>query len=229
MALEYVIDVESTGLTEDDRIVELGAVEIVDRKITGRVFQSYVNPECSVDREAFEVHGLSDEFLRDKPLFSVAGREFLNFIKGGVVVAHNAGFDVGFIDREIALAGGTTRLATFCEGIIDTVPLARSVFPGQRNSLDALCKRYKIDLKGRELHGALHDCQLLAMVYLLLTQTQNALSLSEQDSGAEHLPAFNPAEYPPLVVTSLTENQLSEHNAYLKRLNSACEQGHVDW
>ena len=170
---QIILDTETTGLSPEagHRIIEIGAIEIVDRKITDNNFQTYLNPKRNIDPGSIHVHGITDEFVADKPEFQEIMQEFLDFIKGTVLVMHNAPFDTAFINRELALAGHNKELHEICE-IKDTLPMARKIHPGKRNSLDALCSRYGVDKSNRDLHGALIDAKLLAQVFLLMTGGQ---------------------------------------------------------
>jgi DNA polymerase-3 subunit epsilon len=176
---QVVLDTETTGLETElgHRIIEIGALEILDRQLTGNKLHYYLNPERAIDAGALEVHGLTSEFLADKPLFAGIACEFLEFIDGAELVIHNAAFDIGFLDYELSMAdpglGGVEDRAR----ILDTLELARELHPGQRNNLDALCKRYSIDNSNRTVHGALLDAQLLAEVYLAMTGGQSSLGL----------------------------------------------------
>ncbi|MDT8428583.1 MAG: DNA polymerase III subunit epsilon [Pseudomonadales bacterium] len=184
---QIVLDTETTGLDplQGHRIVEIGCVEIVNRKLTGRHLHIYLNPEREVDEAAFEIHGLSNEFLQDKSLFAQVAREFIEFINGAELIIHNAPFDVGFLDNELQrLQAGYKNIADYAS-IIDTLSMARKKHPGQRNNLDALCKRYGVDNSQRDLHGALLDAEILADVYLLMTGGQTDLSLSMEEPNRE--------------------------------------------
>ena len=163
------LDTETTGLhaASGHRIIELGAVEIIDGKLTGNDFHVYLNPKRNIDPSAMEVHGITDKFVANKPEFNEIMQEFINFIQGAKLLIHNAPFDVSFINQEFSLAGLSKTIEDFCE-IIDTLPMARQLHPGKRNSLDALCSRYSVDKSCRKLHGALIDAKLLGEVYLLL-------------------------------------------------------------
>jgi len=174
---QVVLDTETTGLepAQGHRIIEIGAVEIIDRKLTGRHFHKYVNPQREVDDGAFEVHGISDQFLADKPLFDAIVEEFVTFLSGCELIIHNAGFDVAFLDHEFArLPGPHRNVAQLCS-VTDSLALARHKHPGQKNDLDALCRRYQVNNSSRTLHGALLDAEILADVYLLMTGGQTAL------------------------------------------------------
>ena len=175
---QIILDTETTGLdaARGHRVIEIGCVELAERRPTGRVFHRYLNPQREVDRGAAEVHGLTDEFLADKPLFAQVAGEFLAFIDGAELIIHNAAFDVGFLNAELSRLGpGGGTIGDRCS-VLDTLKLARERYPGQRNSLDALCKRLGVDNSGRDLHGALLDANLLAEVYLALTAGQGEMS-----------------------------------------------------
>jgi DNA polymerase-3 subunit epsilon len=178
---QVILDTETTGLEvqRGHRLVEIGCIELVQRRPTGRTFHTYLNPERPMDEGARAVTGLDDDFLADKPRFADVVAEFLEFIDGAEVVAHNAAFDAGFIDAELARAGvARARLADYA-GVLDTLALAREKYPGQRNSLDALCKRLGVDNSHRDLHGALIDASLLADVYLALTAGQGQFGFEQ--------------------------------------------------
>jgi DNA polymerase-3 subunit epsilon len=186
---QVVLDTETTGLSWErgHRVVEIGCIELIERRPTGRRFQRYLNPGREMDLGAQEVTGLTLEFLQDKPLFAQVAMEFLEFVRGAELLIHNADFDVGFLDNELSLLGeGYGRLRDHC-AIVDTLGLARERFPGQRNSLDALCRRLGVDNAHRTLHGALLDAELLAEVYLSMTAGQGDLGLSM--APAAHAPA----------------------------------------
>ncbi|WP_417689773.1 DNA polymerase III subunit epsilon [Pseudidiomarina sp.] len=185
---QIVLDTETTGLdpTRGHRIIEIGAVELIGRKLTGNTFHVYINPQRVVEQEAIEVHGITNEFLQDKPVFSQIADEFLQFINGGELVIHNAAFDVGFMDHEFALLrNGTGKTTDYCK-ILDTLMLAREMRPGQKNNLDALCRAFGIDNSNRTFHGALLDAELLADVYLAMTGGQTKLELASQKKNHQH-------------------------------------------
>ncbi len=179
---QVILDTETTGLdpARGHRLVEIGCIELIERRRTGREFQRYLNPERSMDFGAMEVTGLTDEFLRDKPLFRQVVDEFLAFVDGAELVIHNAAFDMGFLNSELALVGALGRLEARC-AVLDTLALAREKFPGQKNSLDALCRRLQVDSSHRRLHGALLDANLLTDVYLALTAGQGDLGFEVAD------------------------------------------------
>lgn len=182
---QVVLDTETTGLEPSlgHKIIEIGCVELVDRRLTGRHYHQYINPEREVEEGAIEVHGITNEFLADKPLFAQISDEFLAFIKGADLVIHNAPFDVGFINHEFSLLKPPLADVGDVCSVTDTLQMARKKHPGQRNSLDALCQRYGVDNSQRDLHGALLDAEILADVYLLMTGGQFALGLHGDAEG----------------------------------------------
>ncbi|HAD48512.1 MAG TPA: DNA polymerase III subunit epsilon, partial [Idiomarina sp.] len=176
---QVVLDTETTGINpaEGHRIIEIGCVELIDRKPTGKHYHVYINPERVVEQEAIEVHGITNDFLTDKPVFAQIVDDFLGFIKGAQLVIHNAPFDVGHMDAEFSrLQAGYGQTTDYCS-VLDSLQLAREMRPGQRNSLDALCKAFEVDNSARELHGALLDAEILADVYLAMTGGQTDLNL----------------------------------------------------
>lgn len=181
---QIVLDTETTGMNmigvhyEGHRIIEIGAVEVINRRLTGNNFHMYLKPDRLVDPEAFGVHGIADEFLADKPMFADIADEFLEYIHGAELVIHNASFDIGFMDYEFGmLKRDIGKTETFCQ-ITDSLAMARKMYPGKRNSLDALCNRYEIDNSKRTLHGALLDAEILAEVFLMMTGGQTSLAFS---------------------------------------------------
>ncbi len=204
------------------KIIEIGCIELIDRKFTGRQYHQYVNPQRLVDPEAMEVHGISDEFLQDKPLFANIANDFID------LVIHNAPFDVGFMDREFGQLSGYPKTADICT-ILDTLVLARKMHPGQRNSLDALCRRYGIDNSHRELHGALLDSEILADVYLLMTggQTNLILDSAASSQGKEGVVAsavkIDAALASQLKVWGVSEIEQKEHDSVLELLTNKSE------
>jgi DNA polymerase-3 subunit epsilon len=224
-ARQIVLDTETTGLEPEDghRVIELGCVEMVNRRPTGRTFHQYLNPHRTIDPGAVEVHGLTNEFLADKPAFEDVVDEFLEFVEGAELVIHNAPFDVGFLDHELRLSGKKQSMGGVCR-VLDTLVMARQRHPGQRNSLDALCKRYDVDNSRRELHGALLDAQILADVYLIMTGGQAALSLDTASGDATESQTQRRAERPPgveLVVLRAGEDERRRHDDCLDRLDQA--------
>ncbi|UCD69273.1 MAG: DNA polymerase III subunit epsilon [Betaproteobacteria bacterium] len=180
---QIVLDTETTGLdpTLGHRIIEIAAIEMVSRQITGRDYHCYVNPEREIDPGALEVHGISREFLADKPKFADIAPDFLKFIEGSELIIHNAPFDVAFLNAELEQAGREP-ITEFCEMVTDTLKIARELHPGKRSSLDALCERYAVDNSARTLHGALLDTRLLAEVYLAMTRGQESLLMEVENS-----------------------------------------------
>ena len=216
---QVILDTETTGIGAEfgHRIIEIGCVELIDRKLTGKHFHVYLNPLREVDEGAFRVHGISTEFLRDKPFFGDIVEDFLQFIEGSEVIIHNAPFDVGFLKAELKQAKWTKPLQHYCS-IFDTLTLAREKHPGQRNSLDALCKRYDIDNSNRTLHGALLDAEILAFVYLAMTGGQTNLFIDEDLSST---PSQAGVHVAPAVLTSTSSvhyanvDELARHTDFL--------------
>ncbi|ORU90560.1 MAG: DNA polymerase III subunit epsilon [Cycloclasticus sp. symbiont of Poecilosclerida sp. M] len=226
---QIILDTETTGLEpkQGHKIIEVGCVELVNRKLTGNNFHFYLNPKRFIDDGAIEVHGLTNEFLEDKPLFEDIADKLHDYLKGAEIVIHNAPFDVGFINNEYALMGSEhDDMKTWCE-ITDTLQMARKMFPGQRNSLDALCKRYEIDNSQRQLHGALLDAEILADVYLMMTGGQGSLLMGDEaltsDSNAKKLDRSKLK----LTVVKATPEELLEHEERLKSI--ATESGDCLW
>lgn len=225
MSRQIVLDTETTGLetAQGHRIIEIGCVEVAERSLTGRHFHVYINPEREVEDSAVAVHGLDNDFLADKPVFAAIVDEFLEFIRGGELIIHNAAFDVGFIDHELNLLGKIKdRVADLCT-VTDTLAMARRKHPGQKNTLDALCKRYGVDNSQRDLHGALLDAEILAEVYLAMTGGQTALSLDS--NGAEGgavsgIRRLSP-ERPALKVVAASDSEREAHEAFLETLRKA--------
>lgn len=185
---QIVLDTETTGIDpkQGHRIIEIGCVELIDRKLTNNHYHQYIHPEREVEQEAIAIHGIKNEFLEDKPKFVEIAGDFLDFIKGAELVIHNAPFDIGFINHEFGLLNqGLGKVTDYCS-VIDTLALAREKHPGQKNNLDALCRRYFVDNSARDLHGALLDSEILADVYLLMTGGQTSLGLGasgQEDNG----------------------------------------------
>ncbi len=232
---QVVLDTETTGLevSQGHRIIEIGCVEIIDRKLTGRHYHQYIKPQRAIDQGALEVHGITEEFLADKPVFSRIADEFLDFIRGSELVIHNAPFDIGFMEAEFKLLDPTSApVSSYCK-ITDSLQLARSKHPGQRNNLDALCQRYAVDNSNRTLHGALLDAEILADVYLLMTGGQTSLGLSAEEEsggvGSSKLSAIRrlPKERPQLRVIKPSEEEIVAHEARLDVLGERCEEGAV--
>jgi len=226
---QIVLDTETTGLehSQGHRIIEIGCVELIDRKLTGRHYHQYINPQRDIDDGAAEVHGITQDFLADKPLFSEIAQEFLEFISGAELIIHNAPFDLGFLDAEFKLLNqGHAKINTLC-GVIDTIVMARKKHPGQKNNLNALCKRYGVDNSQRDLHGALLDSEILADVYLLMTGGQTALRLgADEQAGAEGQVRVNhvSSERRRLKVIHANEEELVAHQDTLQQLQKASGQ-----
>jgi len=229
---QIVLDTETTGLEPSDghRIIEIGCVELVDRRLTGSTWHQYINPDRTIDAGAIEVHGITNESLADKPRFAEVSEEFLAFIRDAELIIHNAPFDVGFINHEFSLLDTSPGVVTDYCTVLDTLTLARRMHPGQRNSLDALCRRYDIDNSRRELHGALLDAEILADVYLGMTGGQVSLSLDGHvDQNGERqstLRRLN-TDRRPLKVVRATPEEGEAHNDRLDALDKACDSGSV--
>ena len=224
---QVVLDTETTGIGEGHRIIEIGCVEVIERKLTGRHYHVYINPQRPIDEEAAEVHGITNEWLEEQgaPVFAQIADDFRNFISGAELVIHNAAFDVGMMDAEFSrLNLSPTR--DFCS-VLDTLLLARDMHPGARNSLDALCKRYGIDNSHRELHGALLDSEILADVYLIMTGGQTDLALADEsdsedgevelDLGDVQVDASN------LKVIRASADEVAAHEAFLDLIDKKSE------
>ena len=221
---QIILDTETTGLeaAQNHRIIEIGCLELVGRRPTGKRFHRYLNPERDIDEGALEVHGITRARLEPEPKFAEVAAELIEFLRGAELIIHNAAFDIGFLDAEFArLPGEPVTVAALCT-VVDSLALARQMHPGQRNNLDALCKRYNVDNAGRQLHGALLDAQLLGEVYLAMTGGQVALRLGEsgsaqnRDEGAVARPLSRPATA--LRVVAATAEEELAHQAFLDLL-----------
>jgi DNA polymerase-3 subunit epsilon len=220
---QIFLDTETTGLSADngDRVIEIGCVELFNRKLTGNNKHFYLNPGRESHEEALKVHGITSEFLKDKPKFDAVADELMDYLQDAEIVIHNAAFDVGFLNRELELIG-RPKFKDYVANVIDTLVMAKEMFPGKRNSLDALCSRLGVDNSGRTLHGALLDAELLADVYINLTRGQNALMI---DIGEDELPgaavesmdlsAFG------LPVLSANEQEMAAHEDILKQIDKS--------
>ena len=218
---QVVLDTETTGMNKDGtiylghRIIEIGCVEVINRRLTGRHFHAYIQPDRLVDPEAVVVHGITDVFLKDKPLFADVADEFIEFIKGADLVIHNAPFDVGFMDQEFRFLNKKTQATEEMCTVTDTLVMAKKMFPAKRNNLDALCDRFGIDTKHRVLHGALLDAEILADVYLLMSGGQAKLNLAGNDSGVVSYDRRARANQSPLTVIYATETESEDHKGRL--------------
>lgn len=222
---QIILDTETTGLepTQGHKIIEIGCVEMINRRLTGKHFHVYINPQREIDDGAIEVHGITNEFLQDKPLFKDIAKEFIDYVKDSELIIHNAPFDIGFLDHELkSLPDDLGIMSDYCS-VLDTLVLARQMHPGQKNSLDALCKRYFIDNSHRELHGALLDSEILAEVYLgmtggqsdlTLTHKQDYLTAGRDNEGIRRLPENRPA----FKVIAASEKEMTQHRKYLNEI-----------
>lgn len=227
---QIVLDTETTGLDpkQGHKIIEIGCVELLNRKLTGNHFHVYINPQREVEAGALEVHGITDEFLADKPLFSAVADSFVEFVKGAELVIHNAPFDIGFLDAELSdLNQGYKAMSEYCS-VLDSLMMARKKHPGQKNSLDALCKRYFVDNTQRELHGALLDAEILADVYLMMTGGQSNLALvGENADTAEGEVKIRrlPTDRKLLKVVKANSSEIVEHEQRLKDIENSSKEG----
>ena len=235
---QIVLDTETTGLepSHGHRIIEIGCVELVDRKLTGNTFHKYINPENKkVDQGALEVHGITDEFLSDKPFFADIYDEFFEFVNGSQLIIHNAPFDVGFINHEIALLeqklGQAIEKIDTCCSILDSLKLARDNHPGQKNNLDALCRRYFIDNSNRQLHGALLDSEILADVYLAMTGGQTSLTLDDSSGGENGSDTIRrlDSNRTVLKIQMASKEEINSHEEYLTLLEQKSGHAPIWW
>ena len=226
---QVVLDTETTGLEIEagHRIIEIGCVEIVGRKLTRRHYHQYINPEREIDDGALEVHGITSQFLSDKPRFSEVWEGFLEFVDGSELIIHNAAFDMAFLNQEMSLLPSRPgRMTDYCS-VVDSLELARAKHPGQKNNLDALCKRYSVDNSQRTLHGALLDAEILADVYLLMTGGQVTLGLGDdtQSESSVGVSAQLDPDRPPLRVIRATPEEMAAHEEKLDQLDKKSESG----
>ncbi len=223
MSRQIVLDTETTGLSAEggDRIIEIGCVELIGRKLTGNNLHTYLNPERDSHEDALKVHGISNEFLRDKPKFAEVAADFLRYVEGAEIIIHNAAFDVGFLNKELQRLGQPA-FETFVESVTDTLAMAKQLYPGKRNSLDALCDRLGVDNSGRTLHGALLDAELLADVYINLTRGQEALLIDlgdvSQPGAAQARIDLSGFELP---VLAASDSERAAHETVLAEIDKA--------
>lgn len=230
MRRKVVLDTETTGLDprQGHRIIEIACIELVSRRQTGHHLHKYINPERDIDAGAAAVHGITLDFLADKPKFADIAEEFVDFVRGAELIIHNAPFDVGFLNAELERLG-MVPIETICHCITDTLKMARELYPGKRNNLDALCERYSIDNAHRTLHGALLDTELLAEVYLAMTRGQNILMIEPETlSCTASEEAARSGARKPLVVVRATAEELAEHDRVLAGINKE-SQGKCLW
>ena len=233
---QIVLDTETTGLevSQGHRIIEIGCVELVDRKLTGNHYHQYINPQREIDQGAIEVHGITTDFLADKPLFERIAADFIEFVAGAELIIHNAPFDLGFLNNELQRMGSANARLEDTSAVIDTLVMARAKHPGQRNNLDALCQRYMVDNSQRDLHGALLDAEILADVYLTMTGGQTALQLSDNGGdGSDGLAQVEQiirldADRKPLPIVRASAEELAAHDAQLDAIASGSG-GKVLW
>jgi len=221
---QIFLDTETTGLSPEngDRVIEIGCIEMENRRLTERTLHLYLNPERKNSEDAVKVHGLTDEFLADKPVFAAIVDEFIEFVSGAEIIIHNAAFDVGFLNEELRRCGKPT-FSTHVSGIIDTLVMARDMFPGKSNSLDALCRRLEVDNSNRTLHGALLDAGLLAEVYIRLTRGQDSLAMDVigEDRGGPGVAGAADLSVFTLPVLAASEAELTAHERVLGEIDKA--------
>ncbi len=224
---QIVLDTETTGLSAEngDRIIEIGCVELLNRKLTGNNLHRYINPERDSHEDALKVHGISNEFLRDKPKFAQLADEILDYLSGAELIIHNAPFDISFLNKELERLGRKP-IKAYIDGVIDTLVMAKEMFPGKRNGLDALCDRLGVDNSSRTLHGALLDAELLADVYINMTRGQDALIVEEgiptEVSLGEELVQVDLSRLE-LPVLTANEQEAAAHDAVLADIDKACK------
>ena len=221
---QVVLDTETTGLNpqQGHRIIEIGCVELIGRRLTNNTFHVYINPDRIIDAGAIEVHGITNEFLQDKPRFEDIADDYLAFTEGAELIIHNAPFDLGFLNHELAMLQGVNKTVEDYCTVFDTLPFARKKHPGARASLDALCKRYGIDNSHRELHGALLDAEILAEVYLAMTGGQfSLLDFDEENEKKNQGIVRLPTDRPKLKVISCSEQELEAHHQRLEAIEKA--------
>ncbi len=228
MSRKIVLDTETTGLepSQGHRVIEIGCVELINRRLTGNNYHQYIQPDREIDDGALQVHGISNEFLKDKPRFNDIADDLMNYLKGAELVIHNAPFDVGFLNHELKrLADGHGVISDHC-GVIDTLVMARKMHPGQKNNLDALCKRYDVSNTQRELHGALLDAEILSEVYLRMTGGQVGLALDSEQSAVKEDGVASPSrissDRAPLRVINASKEELTAHTQFLEKMGDAC-------
>ena len=230
MNRQIILDTETTGLdvTRNHKIIEIGCIELIDRKFTGKKFHQYLNPNREIDQGAISIHGITNEFLKDKPFFKDVKDDLLQFIEGSELIIHNAPFDIGFLEHEYKKAKHPVTLSDLCK-IFDTLLYARRLHPGQKNSLDALCKRYSVDNSSRDFHGALLDARILSDVYLSMTGGQISFDLSKDNtnkSRGNHINEKNSSGE--FIVSTASEDELRDHKELCEIINNASD-GRCIW
>ncbi len=220
---QIVLDTETTGLNAKmgDRVIEIGCIELLSRNVSERSFQRYLNPEREIEEGAAKVHGLTAEFLADKPKFAGVAKDFIEYVSGAELIIHNAAFDLEFLDQELSMAG-LKKLSEYCPSVIDTLAMARELHPGKRNGLDALCERYGVNNSHRTLHGALLDARLLAEVYLSLTRGQESLVM-ELEAPSDASVAAARIDAKKLTVLRATDVEADAHERILDAIDKAAK------
>lgn len=214
---QIILDTETTGLEarQGHRIIEIAALEMHNRRLTGNHFHRYLNPDREIEEKAMQVHGITVDFLQDKPRFAEIAAEFLDYIRDAELIIHNAAFDVGFLNAELDMAGRSA-LASVAGNVVDTLAMAKTLHPGQRNNLDALCKRYGIDNANRTLHGALIDCELLAQVYLAMTRGQESLIMDTAHNNTLDQSRLASSVRPRPVLARALAQEIEAHDGVLQ-------------
>jgi DNA polymerase-3 subunit epsilon len=228
MTRQIVLDTETTGLepSQGHRIIEIGCVELINRRLTGNNYHQYLQPDREIDEGALQVHGISNEFLKDKPRFTDVVDDLMSYLKGAELVIHNAPFDVGFLNHELKLVGNELGVIADHCAVTDTLVMARKMHPGQKNNLDALCKRYDVNNTQRDLHGALLDAEILSEVYLRMTGGQVGLALDSEQAAEKEDGVASPSrissDRAPLRVIKASKDELSAHAEFLKKMGDNC-------
>jgi DNA polymerase-3 subunit epsilon len=228
MTRQIVLDTETTGLepSQGHRIIEIGCVELINRRLTGNNYHQYLQPDREIDEGALQVHGISNEFLKDKPRFTDVVDDLMSYLKGAELVIHNAPFDVGFLNHELKLVGNDHGVIADHCAVTDTLVMARKMHPGQKNNLDALCKRYDVNNTQRDLHGALLDAEILSEVYLRMTGGQVGLALDSEQAAEKEDGVASPSrissDRAPLRVIKASKDELSAHAEFLKKMGDNC-------
>jgi len=228
MSRKIVLDTETTGLepSQGHRVIEIGCVELINRRLTGNNYHQYLQPDREIDEGALQVHGISNEFLKDKPRFTDVVDDLMSYLKGAELVIHNAPFDVGFLNHELKLVGNAQGVIADHCAVTDTLVMARKMHPGQKNNLDALCKRYDVNNTQRDLHGALLDAEILSEVYLRMTGGQVGLALDSEQAAEKEDGVASPSrissDRAPLRVINASKDELSAHAEFLKKMGDGC-------
>ena len=228
MSRKIILDTETTGLdvTRNHKIIEIGCIEIIDRKFTGKKFHQYLNPQREIDQGAISIHGITNEFLQDKPLFKDVKDDLLEFIGNAELIIHNAPFDIGFLEQEYKKSKHKIEISKICS-VFDTLVYARKLHPGQKNNLDALCKRYSVDNSSRDFHGALLDARILGDVYLAMTGGQTSFNLVKENNNKKRS-VYEKNNVDNFIIQIADDNELREHNELCNKIDKASD-GRCIW